>query len=177
MTDSIDFGDFSTYASAAKAAENDKPTPDRTFQWFGATIRMRPHVAPMRFAAYYHALQTRTLTVAELHGVLEGALHPDDFHSFAELADANDVNGGGLMAVIDKILEAFSARPTKQPATSSAGSSTTSPMSTPDSDARESAPLSVEEKVAEDLRIQLPPESRPDARAALRLVDEPIVAA
>lgn len=177
MSETIDFGDFSTYASTAKAAEEGKPSPDRTFQWFGQTIRMRPHVAPMRFAAYYHALRTRSLTVSELHGVLEGAIHPEDFHRFAELGDENDVDGAGLIAVIDKILEAFAADPTQQPSTSSDGSATTSPPSTLDSAAKESAPPSIGEKVASDLRIPFPPESRADARAALRLVDEPIVAA
>lgn len=169
----IDLGDFSTYAKTVEAAEGDEE-PVRSFDWFGSKIRLRDHVAPMKFASFYTAMRDRKIGPAEMRDVLVSTIHPEDFSTFSDLADDNDVDGAGLLAVINKILEAFAARPTKQPSTSSDGSPTTSPTSTPDSEPKEQAQPSTEERVAEFLGVPLPPESRPDARAALRLVDEPI---
>lgn len=177
MADAIDLGDFSSYVATVNADERDEVVPDRVFQWFGTTVRLRPHVAPMRFAAFYHSLHQRRVSVAEMYGLLESAIHADDFPGFCDLADEHNITGVQLLDVIGKILESLSARPTSQPSDSSDGSATTSQTSTPDSERTEQGQPSPEVKVAEDLGIPMPPATRPDARAALRLVDQPVPSA
>lgn len=173
-----DFGDFSTVVAAHDAATaGTTPEPD-TFGWFGAQIRLRPHIPTITVGAFFASLDgtSEADAIAETTNMLRQAVDPQDWSTFRRLADENDASGPQLLDVIMKILEARAGRPTRQPSDSSDGSSGTSPMSTPTSGSTEGLPrsLSTEERVAADLGIPLPPESRPDARAALRLVDEPM---
>lgn len=171
-----DFGDFSTIAAAHAADATGEDPPADTFGWFGEQIRLRPHIPSISLGAFFASLDggQEADAIAETTNLLKQAIDPADWSTFRRLADDNDVGGAQLLDVIMKILEARSGRPTRQPSGSSDGSSGTSPTSTPTS-ASTAAPLSsstTEERIAADLGIPVPPESRPDARAALRLVDE-----
>jgi hypothetical protein len=107
--------------------------------------------------------------------VLEKSIDQDDWPLFLSLAEDNHVGPGDLLAVLQKIIEARSGRPTSRPVDSSAGSSTTSPPSTPDSAPPAAAPpsLSPAERTARDLGVQIPT-GRSDVALALVRVDEEI---
>lgn len=173
-----DFGDFSAIVAARDAAETGEPVKADTFGWFGEQIRLRPHISPITVGAFFASLDgaSEADAIAETTNLLKQAIDPADWGTFRSLADNNDVQSPQLLDVIMKILEARAGRPTQQPSDSSDGLSATSPTPTPTSAATAAPPrsLSTEEKVAADLGIPVPPESRPDARAALRLVDEPM---
>lgn len=178
-----DLGDFTQYAKtydAATTGEADE-TPQDTFAWFGETIRVQRDIGPMPFLAFADAaaggLGTEDLEgLAAIHAMLRECIEPADFALFSRLATKHKVDGDGLLEIVGKIMEAETGRPTRQPSTSSDGSPSTSASSQPNSSqlVPDSPSLSTEERVARDLRIPLPPETRPDARAALRLVDEPL---
>ncbi len=63
--------------------------------------------------------------LAALYDLLQQCIDPADWVRFEAAADRTHAEGDELMAVIGKVFEALSERPTRQPSDSSAGQQTT----------------------------------------------------
>lgn len=176
------FGDFTRYTQVYDEATADVPAEAGTFTWFGAEIRIRGEIGLMplmRFsAAASRGLNSDDIEgLAALYRVLESSIDERDWSTFRDLAEENNIDGDVLVDVVGGIIAELAGRPTKRLSDSSDGQPTASSTSRPVSSSPVAVPRSVEEKVAADLGIPLPPETRPDLRASLRLVDEPIAEA
>lgn len=180
-----DLGDFTRYVEqyqAATAADGDEPAaPQDTFTWFGQTIRIANDIGPMPFLQFADAASAGLGAddmdgLAAMYAMLRECIDERDFATFRTLATKNRVTGDALLEVVGGIIEAATGRPTVQPSSSLDGSPSTSTMSPSRSSSTvvDLPSLSTAEKVARDLRVAFPPESRPDLREALRLVDEPL---
>lgn len=86
--------------------------------------------ALMQFAASSDIDANDPRGMASVYWLLEDLIHADDWHAFQARARKSKANGDDLVEVVSAALEAFSGRPTKQPAGSSDGASAGSGRST-----------------------------------------------
>lgn len=86
----------------------------------------------MRFAKVANeGIDSNTLQgLAAMYDLLEQCIAPHDWSRFQKVADRTHADGEELMAVVGKVFEVLSARPTSRPSVSSDGPSTTSTPST-----------------------------------------------
>lgn len=144
----------------------DAPAEPDTFDYFGATIRVNPALSDLDLADFldlFGDLDVDNLKPAQAITVMQGLkqhfralVHPDDFAEFWRLARANRQGTVDLLAISMALIESVTSRPTKRPAVSTDG-----PSSTPTSS--QSAAVSIVESAYPD---------RPDLQlAALRAVE------
>lgn len=74
--------------------------------------------------------------LAAMFDLLQQCVHPDEWVRFEQHANDTRADGDSLMMVTQDVMTKLSERPTKRPADTSDGSSTTSPNSTDDSSLR-----------------------------------------
>lgn len=118
-----DLGDFGV---ARPAAELD------TFGWYGAKIRLAPAAgaATLLVMDVFEEVGDRTdlsevESVGLLKGVIRQCIHPEDFKEFWDLALANGQGLIELMGLIKELGAASAEVPTRLPAGSTGGHSTT----------------------------------------------------
>jgi len=106
--------------------------PD-VFEWFGSTVRTSPEITDLALVDFmdlaggidYDDPRQATSAIGVVKGFLRELIHPDDFDEFWRLAKSNRQGVEDVLAVGQRIVAAFTDRPTMRPTDSSVGPSST----------------------------------------------------
>lgn len=113
----------------------DAPAPiTATFGWYGVEVRVNPYASELDLIAFMGDAaeldEDDVRVIPALTRLLRAYVHPDDWPKFWQASRQNHTQTGDFLALVEGITERVTARPTVQPADSSAGQSTTGRSST-----------------------------------------------
>jgi hypothetical protein len=111
--------------------------PERSFEFFEATVRVDPGFGELDFADLM--AKARTVDTEGPSGmgllvdIVRNMVHEGDFEQFWKIARRERQTVTDLMEIVYAVVEAVAERPTEQPSDSSAGLQSAGPSSTADS--------------------------------------------